>query len=280
MLFCLAIGIFILSPLLASAQSIGPTIPEPEDIFSGGLENVGKNVDSPQKIVALVFQTVIALSGAVFLVLFLFGGVRYLFGSGDEEATGKAKKVLIDSIIGLLIVLAAWGIGTWILGKLGLGPETEVQLATPTTPLPGGTTGGGTGGTTGPGGTGMTNQDKAENKGYADGSKDGAAGRAKNTSRNNYQTRVEIDAYNKGYNEGYDKYYNPGVFRPQKPTGDNYEKMAPIGFPTYQLLQSETRDKIKKFYEDCSLLAGKVKVDEGWMVTRFYCRGSNITTTN
>jgi len=67
-----------------------------------------------------IFDIVIVASGIIFVILFLVGGIQYLFSAGNEEATGKAKKLLVDAIIGLIIVLAAWAIGTWILANLGV----------------------------------------------------------------------------------------------------------------------------------------------------------------
>lgn len=67
-----------------------------------------------------VFDIVIYAAGIIFVVLFLVGGIQYLTSAGNEEATGKAKKLLVDAVIGLIIVLASWAIGTWILTNLGV----------------------------------------------------------------------------------------------------------------------------------------------------------------
>ncbi len=71
-------------------------------------------------VLGLVFRTTIAASGTIFVLFLLIGGVRYLTSSGNEEATGAAKKVIISAIIGLLITLSAWAIGIWILKTLKL----------------------------------------------------------------------------------------------------------------------------------------------------------------
>ena len=73
---------------------------------------------SVENVVTLIFNTIITISGVIFLIMLLIGGIQYLTGAGNEEATGKAKKMMIDAIVGLIIVLASWAIGTWILGQL------------------------------------------------------------------------------------------------------------------------------------------------------------------
>ena len=39
--------------------------------------------------------------------------------AGNEETATKAKKLLLDAVIGIVIVVSAWAISTWILGGIG-----------------------------------------------------------------------------------------------------------------------------------------------------------------
>ncbi len=73
-----------------------------------------------------IFSVVILIAAVAFVVLFLVGGIMYLTSSGNEEASGKARKLLIDAIIGLVIVLASWAIGGWIINQL-TGGNTTIQ---------------------------------------------------------------------------------------------------------------------------------------------------------
>lgn len=68
--------------------------------------------------ISTIFNVVILVSGIIFVVLLLVGGIQYLTASGNEESSGKARKLLMDAIIGLVIVLAAWAIGGWIIQML------------------------------------------------------------------------------------------------------------------------------------------------------------------
>lgn len=141
----LAVVLGVVFVVHAHAQDVSSLIPSSGDIFTGDLTQVGTNFSSPASIIALVFNVIIAASVAIFIVLLLIGGVQYLVGAGNEETLGKAKKLLINAIIGLFIVLAAWAMGTWILTRVGI--------------LGGSTSGGGGGGTGGGGGGGTTHQD-------------------------------------------------------------------------------------------------------------------------
>ncbi|NCO44106.1 hypothetical protein GW889_01095 [Candidatus Berkelbacteria bacterium] len=50
--------------------------------------------------------------------MFLFGGVSYMTAGGNDESVGKARKMMLNAAIGLLIVLASYGVGTWIINTL------------------------------------------------------------------------------------------------------------------------------------------------------------------
>jgi len=66
-----------------------------------------------------IFTFVFGAAGVVFVVLFLVGGVQYLTSAGNEEASTKAKKLLLDAVIGLVIVLVSYAAASWILRGLG-----------------------------------------------------------------------------------------------------------------------------------------------------------------
>jgi len=73
--------------------------------------------DLPTSVTNL-FEFVLGIAGFIFVILFLVGGVQYLTAAGNEDATGKAKKLLVDAIIGLVIVLIAWAVSSYILQAL------------------------------------------------------------------------------------------------------------------------------------------------------------------
>lgn len=61
---------------------------------------------------------IITISEIAFIVLFLVGGVMYLTSLGNEEHAQKARRLLLDAVIGLIIVLFAWAGSSWIIGVL------------------------------------------------------------------------------------------------------------------------------------------------------------------
>jgi len=62
--------------------------------------------------IALLFLRVI------FLVLLMIAGFKYMTAAGNEEQVKGALKSITQAVIGLVIVLSAWGISYWILMRL------------------------------------------------------------------------------------------------------------------------------------------------------------------
>jgi hypothetical protein len=57
--------------------------------------------------------------------MYIYGGYLYVTAFGNEESTGKAKKVFIGATIGLLLAMAAFGIvNTTVKLENQIGPST------------------------------------------------------------------------------------------------------------------------------------------------------------
>jgi len=114
------INLFLIDKALAfNDYNVFPNRPEnvPSKFSgSGGVNNASGNL---AKIIEFIFNFVIAIAGAIFVIMLLIGGITYLVGAGNEEQIGKGKKMMIDAIIGIFIVLASWAIGTYILNAFG-----------------------------------------------------------------------------------------------------------------------------------------------------------------
>ena len=72
-------------------------------------------------LVAIIFraiQYILAFLGVVAVVVILIGGFMWMTAGGNDEKVGKAKKILIQGLIGLVIVLLAFAIATFVIERL------------------------------------------------------------------------------------------------------------------------------------------------------------------
>lgn len=78
-----------------------------------------KNLQDLTSTLALIYNVILIAAGVLFMLMFFFGALTYLTNAGNEETTTKAKKMMIDSVIGLILTLAAYAIAKFILEALG-----------------------------------------------------------------------------------------------------------------------------------------------------------------
>ncbi|MFH1620521.1 MAG: pilin [Patescibacteria group bacterium] len=66
-------------------------------------------------IVAGIISTVLPVVGAVFLIMFIYGGFLWMTAGGDESKVKKARQTLVNTAIGILIIVGAYAIVSNIL---------------------------------------------------------------------------------------------------------------------------------------------------------------------
>ena len=108
------IATLLLLPVIVSAQG-GPVVPTVTGFatFGGCTTVVGCITTIITILLAVVF---------VFAVVFLIiGGFRYIVSQGNEEAVEKAKGTIVNSIIGIVVVLLAWVILNVVVNLVNTG---------------------------------------------------------------------------------------------------------------------------------------------------------------
>lgn len=113
----------VTASLLAPSWALGASgnVRTPDKLRNTGFTNMSDAI-------AKIFNISITVAGVIFVLLFLFGGIQYLAAAGNEENTNKAKKLLVDAVVGLVIVVVSWAVGTYILSLLGIGTEGNLDL--------------------------------------------------------------------------------------------------------------------------------------------------------
>lgn len=109
---------------------IPPTYAQTDPI--GQLEAPASIVTQPENIYKIFNSAVnllIVVAGIWFLVQIILAGFNYITGAGDSNKTGEAMKKITDSVIGLVVVAAAFII-TYIAGALFFG--TSFNILQPT----------------------------------------------------------------------------------------------------------------------------------------------------
>ena len=64
--------------------------------------------------VGILIGAVLSFIGVIFMALIIFGGFQWMIARGNDQQVEKAKNLIIQSIIGLIIVLSAYAITAFI----------------------------------------------------------------------------------------------------------------------------------------------------------------------
>lgn len=76
-------------------------------------------------IIGTIINVALGLLGVIFLILVIYAGFLWMTAGGDDKQVEKAKKMLINATVGLVITLSSYAIATfvinWITDGTGLG---------------------------------------------------------------------------------------------------------------------------------------------------------------
>lgn len=79
---------------------------------------LGDTVSDPRIIAANVIKAILGFLGIFALVLILMGGFRYMNAKGDSKETDAAIGIIRTAAIGLIIILGAYGLATFIFEQI------------------------------------------------------------------------------------------------------------------------------------------------------------------
>ncbi len=119
------ISLFVISLFLVPFLMASP-VGASEDFFGMGLvngtEGDGESIvlgqKDPRTMVAQIINVALTVLGIVAVVIVLLGGFKWMTAGGNEDKVSEAKKLLGAGVIGLVIILAAWGIASFVLNEL------------------------------------------------------------------------------------------------------------------------------------------------------------------
>ena len=97
--------------------------------FDTGLGNIGglfprtgiANSGTFQDLLMNVISILLLVAGGIAIVFVIIGGYQYMTSAGNEEQAEKGRKILINSVIGLVVIILATTIVRIISGLLTKG---------------------------------------------------------------------------------------------------------------------------------------------------------------
>lgn len=99
-----------------------PALAQPDfgtDQIQTGLgDTLGEINQDPREIIGRFIKFALGFLGLIAVAIILIGGFKWMTSGGNEEKTSEAKKLLGAGVVGLIIVLASWGLATWLITNI------------------------------------------------------------------------------------------------------------------------------------------------------------------
>ena len=68
--------------------------------------------------IARIIRPAMSLLGIIAVLIILYGGFKWMPSGGSDEAVGDAKKIITAGVIGLIIILTAYAIASFVINSL------------------------------------------------------------------------------------------------------------------------------------------------------------------
>ncbi len=117
----------LVSLIVGAFLFIAPTLPfalagSPITVEGTGLNNSAEGIFDKSLtlsgMIGVAIKGLLGIIGAVFLILIVYGGVLWMTSEGAEQKVSAARGFIFHSVLGLIIVLAAYAITTLVIEVL------------------------------------------------------------------------------------------------------------------------------------------------------------------
>lgn len=107
-----AISVLNFLPSASAATDLIDTTTDNPALIAG---RTGGATDLKQLVLTIV-NYFLGFLGILAVIMVIFGGVTYVSSAGNDDAVGKAKKIIMYALIGIIIILISFVVVNAVLG--------------------------------------------------------------------------------------------------------------------------------------------------------------------
>ncbi|MDP3899982.1 MAG: hypothetical protein Q8Q23_02775 [bacterium] len=119
-LISLSLGMLAVAGNASAQGGIVDTITgdEFDTVTESVFDQTGEPTDSLQVIIANIVNAFLGILGVIFIILTIYAGYLWMTAGGNEEQVTRAKKYIANSIIGVIIIIAAYAITYFVINAI------------------------------------------------------------------------------------------------------------------------------------------------------------------
>lgn len=103
-------------------SNAGAKVEKYEFIKSSGVKEIGQTAGydvndtrTPESYIGSILTVIFSILGIIFMLLTIYAGIKWMTAQGNNSQIDAAKDTITRAIIGLVIVIVAYGITTFII---------------------------------------------------------------------------------------------------------------------------------------------------------------------
>ena len=101
-----------LAPLaLAAPASAQISVDLPTDFAGFSTNDIKDTIEN-------IVRIIVGFLGIITILIILAGGFKWMTSAGNEDKIAEAKKLISAGVVGLVVVLAAYAIATFVINSL------------------------------------------------------------------------------------------------------------------------------------------------------------------
>jgi len=106
-------NVFVLSQL--------PAFAAPSAIMQGADAAAGTNYNQNillSTVIGKAISSLLGMIGIVFIIIIIYAGILYMLSAGAEDKVKTAKKMIVQAIVGIIIIVGAYAITDFVMTQL------------------------------------------------------------------------------------------------------------------------------------------------------------------
>ncbi|PIT90760.1 MAG: hypothetical protein COU22_00405 [Candidatus Komeilibacteria bacterium CG10_big_fil_rev_8_21_14_0_10_41_13] len=91
---------------------------QPPDLGLNYATEIGLGTRDVRAMVSTIINVLLGFLGIIAVVIILLGGFKWMTAGGNDEKTGEARKLIGAGVVGLIIILAAYAIASFVIDQI------------------------------------------------------------------------------------------------------------------------------------------------------------------